>query len=101
VPPFALRQEEPAQSVGRGIGHFFGALKIEGFIDPNEFKRQIDEWVRVFRATRPAPGTDGPLIPGEPEHTAEAIRSRQGIPLVAAVVDDLRDIANQTGIPFD
>ena len=79
----------------------FGALKIDGFIEPDEFKRQVDEWIRVFRATKPAPGTNGPLIPGDPERDAEAIRSKQGIPLVPAVVMDLRDIAAQTGIPFD
>ena len=67
APPFALRQEIPGRSVGNGIGHFFGALRIDGFIDPDEFKRQIDEWVRTFRATKPAPGTPGVVIPGDPE----------------------------------
>ena len=98
VPPFALRQEIPTRSVGKGIGHFFGALRIDAFIDPDEFKRQIDEYVRTLRKTRPAPGTAGPLIPGDPERDAEAIRRREGIPVVAAVVDELRDIAGKTGI---
>jgi LDH2 family malate/lactate/ureidoglycolate dehydrogenase len=101
APPFALRQEVPGRSVGRGIGHFFGALRIDGFIDPDEFKSQIDEWVRVFRAARPAPGTPGVRIPGDPEREAEAIRRVSGIPLVSAVIDDLRDISRRTGIPFD
>jgi LDH2 family malate/lactate/ureidoglycolate dehydrogenase len=101
APPFALRQEIPERSVGRGIGHCFGALKIEGFIDPDEFKAQVDEWVRVFRAARPAPGTPGPRIPGDPEREAEAVRRVSGIPLVPAVIDDLRDISRRTGIPFD
>jgi L-2-hydroxycarboxylate dehydrogenase (NAD+) len=101
APPFALRQEMPERSVGRGIGHFFGALRIDGFIDPDEFKRQIDEWIRVFRAARAAPGTPGPRIPGDPEREAEAIRREAGIPLVRAVVEDLRDISKHTGIPFD
>ena len=61
----------------------------------------IDEWVRVFRNTKAAPGTPGPLIPGDPEREAEVIRSTQGIPLVPAVANDLRDISAQTGIPFD
>jgi LDH2 family malate/lactate/ureidoglycolate dehydrogenase len=100
VPPFALRQEIPTRSVGKGIGHFFGALRIDAFIDQDEFKRQIDELVRTLRKTRPAPGTAGPLIPGDPEREAEAIRRREGIPLVAAVVDELRDISRQTGIPL-
>ena len=101
APPFALRQEIPSRRVGQGIGHFFGALKIDGFIEPDEFKRQIDEWIRVFRATKAAVGTTGPLIPGDPEREAEAVRAEQGIPLVSAVVNDLRDIAEKTRIPFD
>jgi LDH2 family malate/lactate/ureidoglycolate dehydrogenase len=100
VPPFALRQEIPARSVGKGIGHFFGALQIDGFIDKDEFKKQIDDWIRVFRATKPAPGTNGPLIPGDPEREAEAIRSKEGIPLLKPVVEDLLDISKKTGIPF-
>ncbi|TME29164.1 MAG: Ldh family oxidoreductase [Chloroflexi bacterium] len=100
VPPFALRQEMPARSVGKGTGHFFGALRIDAFIDKDEFKRQIDDFIRTLRKTRPAPGTAGPLIPGDPEREAEAIRRREGIPLVGAVVEELRDISKQTGIPL-
>ena len=100
APPFALRQEIPARSVGKGIGHFFGAMEIDGFIDKNEFKRQIDEWRRVLKATKPAAGTGGPLIPGDPERIAEARRSREGIPLLKPVVDDLVDISRRTKIPF-
>jgi len=98
VPPFALRQEIPTRSVGKGIGHFFGALRIDAFIDKGEFKKQIDDLIRTLRTTRPAPTTNGPLIPGDPEREAEKIRRREGIPLVTAVIDELRDISRQTGI---
>jgi len=72
TPPFALRQEIPARSVGKGIGHFFGAMRIDGFIEADEFKRQIDDFIRTFRATKPAPGTNGPLIPGDPERERQS-----------------------------
>jgi LDH2 family malate/lactate/ureidoglycolate dehydrogenase len=101
TPPFALRQEIPGRSVGKGIGHFFGSMRIDGFIEPDEFRRQIDDVVRTLRATRPAPGTSGPLIPGDPERDAEVVRRRDGIPLVVPVIEDLRDVAKHTGIPFD
>src|SRR5262249_6094582 len=101
APPFALRQEIPERSVGKGIGHFFGAMQIDGFIDKDEFKKQIDQWIHVFRSTKPAPGTNGPLIPGDLERGAEAIRSKEGIPLIKPVVDDLLDISRKTGIPFE
>jgi LDH2 family malate/lactate/ureidoglycolate dehydrogenase len=101
APPFALRQGIPERSVGKGIGHFFGAMQIDGFIDKDQFKKQIDEWIRVFRKTKPAPGTSGPLIPGDPEREAEVIRSKEGIPLIKPVVDDLLEMSEKTGIPFE
>jgi len=101
APPFALRQEIPKRSVGKGNGHFFGAMRIDGFIDPDEFKTQIDDYIRVFRATKPAPGTHGPLIPGDPEREAEQDRRKNGVPLILPVVEELRDISQKTGIPFD
>jgi LDH2 family malate/lactate/ureidoglycolate dehydrogenase len=101
APPFALRQEIPSRSVGKGIGHFFGAMRIDGFIDADSFKRQVDEYIRVFRATKPAPGTTGPLIPGDPEREAEKLRRKEGVPLLVPVLEDLREISRKTGIPFD
>jgi L-2-hydroxycarboxylate dehydrogenase (NAD+) len=61
----ALRREIPARRVGKGIGHFFGALQIDAFIDKGEFKKQIDDWIQVFRNAKTDPGTNGPLISGD------------------------------------
>ena len=101
TPPFALRQEIPEKSVGKGIGHFFGAMRVDAFIDPDEFKMQTDDYIRTMRSTKPAPGTNGPIIPGDPEREAEEIRSKEGIPLVEPVIEELNDISKRIGIPFD
>ena len=98
--PFVLRNQIPTRSVGKGIGHFFGAMRVDAFIDADEFKAQMDEYVRVFRATRPEPGTNGPLLPGDPEREAEEVRREQGIPLLPAVVKDLLDVAEKIGVPL-
>src|SRR5260370_5741728 len=101
APPFALRQETPKRSVGKGIAPFFCAIKIDGSIDYHSSNRQVDDYIRTFRATKPAPGTKGPLIPGDPEREAEQLRREKGGPLILPVVEELSDIAEKTGIPFD
>ena len=101
APPFALRQHVPERSVGKGIGHFFGAMRLDGFIDPTEFKRQIDDYRQTMAATPPAPGHEAVLLPGDPERLAEAERRANGVPLILPVVAELRDVARQTGIPFE
>lgn len=100
VPPFALFEEVPSESVGKGIGHFFGAMEIDGFSDVEAFKKRIDEWITVFRNTKPAPGHEAVLIPGDPEHEAEKVRVKYGVPLIESVVNDLREISTITGVDF-
>jgi LDH2 family malate/lactate/ureidoglycolate dehydrogenase len=98
TPAFTVGHTESSRRVGKGLGHFFGAMKIEAFIDLEEFKSQIDDWIQTFRATKPAPGTNGPLIPGDPEREAETVRRESGIPLILPVVADLQFIADDSGI---
>ena len=98
APPFALFEEAPTESVGKGIGHFFGAMEIDGFVDVDVFKKRIDEWIAVFRNTKPAAGHEAVLIPGDPEHKAEAIRSKYGIPVIESVVNDLKEISKMTNV---
>ena len=33
-----------------GIGHFFGAMRINGFRPVNEFQRTMDLWIKTFRS---------------------------------------------------
>ncbi|MBM81858.1 MAG: malate dehydrogenase [Planctomycetaceae bacterium] len=100
VPPFWPRDEGQATRVGEGVGHFFGAMRIDGFGPPEEFKQRVDDWITTLRASKPAEGTDGPLIPGDPEREAEQDRGPNGIPLTLPVVESLEKLARETGIPF-
>lgn len=101
IPPFPHYLKQPERSVGKGLGHLFGAFRIDGFMDPDEFKTRVDEWRRVFRETKPAPETEGVLIPGDPERASEARRRIEGVPLVAIVVKELRAVSAQSGVPFE
>ncbi|GAB3164418.1 Ldh family oxidoreductase [Telluribacter humicola] len=99
--PFAIHVAPSGKQVGKGIGHFFGAMDIEGFRDKLDFKKDIDEWIHTMRATKPMPGTEGVLIPGDPERHAYQLRMKSGIPVNKEVVASLRVIAEETGIPFE
>ena len=99
-PPFPAHLPAPSRSVGEGVGHLFGAFRISAFIDPPEFRRQVDDWVRTMRATRPAAGTSGPLIPGDPNRLAEETRRVHGVPVIRPVLDALRRVAERTGVAF-
>jgi len=76
-------------------------MRVDAFREVEEFKSQMDDFIRTLRATRPAPGTSGPLLPGDPERAAQKQRDASGVPVLGAVLEDLRDIARLTGVPLE
>lgn len=54
-------------------------MQIHGFINKDEFKKLFDDWIQVFRNTKSAPGTNSPLIRGDPEREAECAEQRDTV----------------------
>jgi LDH2 family malate/lactate/ureidoglycolate dehydrogenase len=98
VPPFVSFLNPLSDLPGKGIGHFVGAWRVDGFRDTKEFKKNMDQWIRRFRDTIPANPTQPVLIPGDHERKEFESRLINGIPLNQKVVNDLIEIANHTGI---
>ena len=95
APPFPAYVPMPENQPGKGLGHFFGAMRIDAFRPAQNFKDQMDLWIERFRNAIPAPGHEKVLIPGDPEREMEAIRSSEGWELVDAVVTDLQAVAQK------
>ncbi|NHE59000.1 Ldh family oxidoreductase [Cyclobacterium plantarum] len=98
--PFAINTASSDKQVGKGIGHFFSVWDVDGFREVQEFKEEMDEWVRTLRAAVPLQGAQEVLIPGDPEWRAYEVRMKSGIPLQMEVVMDLKAISQTTGIPM-
>ena len=100
VPPFVSFLSPPADPVGKGIGHFFGAMRIDAFRPAAEFKSHMDNWIARFRAAKTIEGQPRVLIPGDPEREMNAIRIKDGIPLNPKVVEDLKELAKKLELDF-
>jgi LDH2 family malate/lactate/ureidoglycolate dehydrogenase len=98
VPPFVAFLEPSANPVGEGIGHFLGAMRVDGFRPAQEFKDHLDNWIERFKGAKTMNSEQKVVIPGEPEHDAELDRKKNGIPLIDAVVNDLNELAVHLGI---
>lgn len=81
--------------------HFFGALRINGFMPVGEFKKAMDEMVREYRALPKAPGVDRIYLAGEVEQEIEKKRRRDGIPLHPVIVSSLKDLAKELDVEYD
>ncbi len=98
APPFPAYIPMPQGAPGKGLGHFFGAMRIDAFRPAAEFKQQMDNWIERFRNAKPAAGYDRVLIPGDPERETEAVRLKEGIPLFDSVVKELKEIGDKMGV---
>lgn len=98
APPFPAYVPMPENMPGKGLGHFFGAMRIDAFRPAAEFKEHMDNWIGRFREATPAAGHDRVLIPGDPEREAETERMATGIPIVSPVVKDLIETAEKLRI---
>ena len=100
VPPFPAYLTMPENMPGEGIGHFFGAMRIDAFRPAAEFKEHMDKWIGRFRSAKTIPGQEKVLIPGDPEREMETERMKNGIPLLPAVVADLEAISIKFNVVF-
>jgi len=94
IPSFFDDWERPSN-----VGHLLGAINIATLADPAEFARRTDQLIHQIKDVPPAAGHDAVLIPGERRARSAVQRRSAGVPLTAAVVQQLASIAHELGLP--
>lgn len=98
APPFPAYVPMPENMPGEGLGHFFGAMRVDAFRPADEFKQHMDNWITRFRNAQPVNEGQPVLIPGDSERIAEKERRASGIPLPDSVVKDLKELGGKMGV---
>lgn len=98
VPPFPAYVPIPENMPGEGIGHFFGAMRIDAFRPADEFKFHMDKWIKRFKNSTPVEGQERVYVPGEPETEFEKQSLKNGILLLKPVIEDLNKLGERFGI---
>jgi L-2-hydroxycarboxylate dehydrogenase (NAD+) len=81
-----------------GMGHCFVAFRIDRFRPPEEFRREVDQNLRLLRQSRRQEGVERIYTPGEIEHEKEREGHRLGVPVYYKVVAELEALAGETGV---
>ena len=74
------------------------AIDLRRFGDPEAFRSEVDRVIAALKALPHAPGVLEVLMPGERGSRAFEDRTRDGIPLPRAIVDELRGVATRFGV---
>lgn len=91
----AAQGEGPARA-----GHFFMAMDPTRFRDAGEFESDLDQMMDSFRQSKPVDPQQPVMVAGDPEHAAADQRRKSGIPLSRCVIEDMRLICHESGVPF-
>lgn len=86
---------EDGKPLPSGIGHFFGAIRIDAFRSKDEFKNDMDDLIRRLKTAPKTKESNRIYIHGEKEFEQAEQLAKLGIPLNPKVVEDLRGIAKQ------
>jgi LDH2 family malate/lactate/ureidoglycolate dehydrogenase len=80
------------------VSHFFGAIKIDRFRDPQAFRRDMDRLLGDLRSSPPAEGAERVYFAGQKEFEKETECSRLGIPLFRKTYKQICNIGKEYGV---
>lgn len=98
VPPFPAYVPMPTNAPGKGVGHFLGAMKIDAFQSVDDFKKNMDIWIRSMKEAEPIQKEQKVMIHGEPELYAQMERKVSGIPIHNSVWQSLDKLAQSLNL---
>jgi LDH2 family malate/lactate/ureidoglycolate dehydrogenase len=82
------------------LGHFFMAIDINAFIEPEKFKNTTGDILRELRASAKAPGQDRIYTAGEKEYLAWLERMDTGVPLNDSLKSTLLQLVNEYNLDY-
>ncbi len=88
------------------LGHFFMAIDIAAFTEVDAFKKTTGDILRHLRNSEKAPGAERIYTCGEKEYLAGLERDGKGVPVNAALQEQMITMRNELGLtdyrfPFD
>lgn len=84
------RLTAPGQTKAPSVGHFLGAIRLDGFRDPSHIDADMADTFDVLRSARRDPQHERIYIHGEPEAEAEAENRNAGVAVTPALSEQLR-----------
>jgi LDH2 family malate/lactate/ureidoglycolate dehydrogenase len=100
LPGATLITEQPRAANPPDIGHCFIAIDPGLFRDPAEFTADVSRLCADLRATTPIDPATPVMVAGDPQWTNAANRRRDGIPVGAGLLGQIRQIAQASAAPW-
>lgn len=92
--------EHTKKPIGQDIGHFFLAIDPKIFRGAGEFETDVASFLGTLRATEPTDPARPVMVAGDPQWKLAEDRMRDGIPVGAGLLSQVRQIAQAAAAPW-
>jgi LDH2 family malate/lactate/ureidoglycolate dehydrogenase len=82
-------------------GFIFIAIDISKFKPVEEFKRNVDQQIRIIKASKKRPGVQEILIAGDPESYSYNKKIKEGIYVANKPWQEIMEIAESLGVDIE
>ena len=81
------------------LGHFFLAINPGLFMPVEQFKDRVEEMIGQIKSSKPAAGSSGVMVPGEPEWTARERNLASGsVPMLETTYESIVEFIEERGL---
>jgi len=87
--------DENGKKVPFRLGHFFIAIDINAFVEPDKFKKTTGDILRALRASVKAPGRQRIYTAGEKEYLAWLERKDLGVPMNDSLKKTIKSLVEE------
>ena len=92
--------ERASLPIGQDIGHFFMAIDPAIFRGAGDFEADVSKFLGALRATTPVDPAQPVMVAGDPQWKLAEKRMREGIPVGAGLLGQVRQIAQAAAAPW-
>ena len=92
--------DETGKKIPIRLGHFFIAIDINAFVEPEKFKKTTGDILRELRASTKAPGQKRIYTAGEKEYLAWLERKDTGVPLNDSLKKTLKSLIDEYQLDY-
>jgi LDH2 family malate/lactate/ureidoglycolate dehydrogenase len=95
--PFGAGVADTTTSSGR-VSHFFGAIRVDAFRNPAEFRADMDQLLLELKTANPAEGAERVYFAGQKEFEHEDESASLGVPLLRKTYEEICKIGQEHGV---
>ena len=89
---------EEGERIPYPLGHFFIAIDVSAFIEPERFKKTAGDILRALRASKKMPGAERIYTAGEKEYSAWLERRDKGVPVNRQLQEEMIAMRDELGL---